>query len=381
MKIIQIILQMLSSFFLRWFITKRQFPKTIRRNQSTNRRSSNFGEKCKHGLLGAGIIISSMCIGYYGYPEHIEYWKPLYLHEVTRNNFDIKCVPSRYYTQELWEVAIRENPGLIDYLPTEYESVPFFMYMRESEYIRRIKLNKIDIRNIPSKYHTEKLWEEAIIMNHKLISYLPTEYKTAFFFETILYTNRSFSYYIPMELREQVLQGYFDAYTRSGKLFKEIGGLVLTGSEFNKLIEGKNIQFYKFLESDEESNKHQYVPGLNIDSKHFDPLCDCCPGGLYFANSENMRKHLWQEHKYIRVVTVPNDQKIWVKIEDGKLKATQLMLGSEKIRLPILYYDDVLMSETDPFLVALDDNRFQDWIKDHPYMAEGKERSAWTLSE
>jgi len=168
-----------------------------------------------------------------------------------------------------------------------------------------------------------------------------------------------------------VLQEYFDQFKKKvaekpgvwcrsiviDLALEELEGLVLTGEEFNELF--KDIKFYKFTRSDERSYDHQYVPGLNIDKKKFNSLCTCCEGGLYFAMAPNMRSY-FTGHAHLRMVTVPNDPKVWTKIERLKFKSTQLILHDVKIIVPS---DESMEGE---LLRCIDGGRVREWMAEHP---------------
>ncbi len=141
----------------------------------------------------------------------------------------------------------------------------------------------------------------------------------------------------------------------------------MTGLEFNELVHNSNINFYKFTSSWENSFGYQFESGLNIDSEDFDPFCVCCAGGIYFADSANMRYNYSDYYKFIRRVTVPNITEAWIKIEFKKIKATHLILDNERIAISIEYW---IATETGSpqsivqpkFMGALDNDNLSGWI-------------------
>jgi hypothetical protein len=44
---------------------------------------------------------------------------------------------------------------------------------------------------------------------------------------------------------------------------------VISGKEFNKLFE--NVEFYKLTDESENHNNFQFIDGLNVDTKIFNP--------------------------------------------------------------------------------------------------------------
>lgn len=114
------------------------------------------------------------------------------------------------------------------------------------------------------------------------------------------------------------------------ELFKETNdlnylvGTIMTGKEFNDLAKNRGIVFIKLLLSNEKHNGLQLVEGLNVDPNIFDPDCDCCPGGIYFTESNKKDKWLCS-HTHVRGMIIPDDAT--VKIELDKIKATSIILG------------------------------------------------------
>ena len=109
----------------------------------------------------------------------------------------------------------------------------------------------------------------------------------------------------------------------------ELSGLVLSGVEFNKLIEGTNLKFYKLTYLDEVHNDYEFKTGINKDILEFQPEGECLPGGIYFTESEFLSN--WHgDHFWKRLVTIPPEAQ--VKIENNKMKANVLILSErEKI--------------------------------------------------
>lgn len=111
---------------------------------------------------------------------------------------------------------------------------------------------------------------------------------------------------------------------------------VYTGEEFNKLSNGK--LYYKLTNLNEVHNEFQFEDGLNIDTVPFSPTGECGRGGLYFTDKENF--HHWiGSHTYVRLVTLPDDAKIY--IENNKYKTDKFILGE---RRPIIDDPVAIMS-------------------------------------
>jgi len=248
--------------------------------------------------------------------------------------------------------------------------IGFGLYQRHlkywrSEYIFIMNcLMTVKIKDIPTRYHTEKLWKISIRRNPSSIHDLSEKYKTVPFFKEILGFGKSNSYYIPRKLRKQVLQEYFDQFKKEvaenpvliSRAIRTLEGLVLTGEEFNELF--KDIKFYKFIHSDGKNYDHLYVPGLNTDKKIFNPHCTCCEGGLYFAIIRDLRMH-FDNHTHLRMVTVPNKPNVWTKIEQNKFKSTELIVDNIKINVPF-------ETQRDTFYNALNNDSLQEWMLRYP---------------
>lgn len=75
----------------------------------------------------------------------------------------------------------------------------------------------------------------------------------------------------------------------------------------------KNIFFYK--------------NGRNTDHNTFDPMCDCCAGGLYFTTNDEIGSY--QSYGSLQAtVQIVNSPNIYYKIEQGKIKGTSIYLSN-----------------------------------------------------
>ena len=99
-------------------------------------------------------------------------------------------------------------------------------------------------------------------------------------------------------------------------------GEVLSGKAFNEKTKGK--VFVRFTNSSENHNGFQYKDGLNVDTEKFNPRGSCTGGGLYFCEGDQFTNH-YQNHTYLRFVTIPSDAKVYV--DHSKFKANKFILG------------------------------------------------------
>lgn len=98
---------------------------------------------------------------------------------------------------------------------------------------------------------------------------------------------------------------------------------VYSGIEFNKLM--KDTKFYKLTNFGELHNGFQFKDGLNIDTVEFRPVGECKAGGIYFTEENKINR--WAGiHRYYRMVTIPDDARVYV--ENNKFKADKLILGA-----------------------------------------------------
>ena len=86
-------------------------------------------------------------------------------------------------------------------------------------------------------------------------------------------------------------------------------------------------KYYKITNKEECHYGMEYKNGLNIDILPFDPTGPCCPGGIYFADKENICKFL-NYGCFIREVVIPGDALIYH--ENNKSKADKVILKERR---------------------------------------------------
>jgi len=82
--------------------------------------------------------------------------------------------------------------------------------------------------------------------------------------------------------------------------------------------------FYKILREDLTHHGFTYQPGLNVDTKPFEP-CARCFGGLYFSDLEHIARYL-EYGDLVARVTVPPDAH-FIQEKPGKFKADRVILS------------------------------------------------------
>lgn len=171
--------------------------------------------------------------------------------------------------------------------------------------------NPINIKHIPSEHRTLKLLKES---NNE--------------------EQRELICYLPSDDRKILLDPLFEKFKGPNDFNNLMIGVTLTGTDFNRLIAGKNIEFVKFMRPNGKHNGYQFEVGLNRDTKEFNPFKTCYEGGIYFVvKSDKKRYQYWKDkyHSYQQTVTIPNDDNTYVQIEpDNKMKASQIILSDKE---------------------------------------------------
>ena len=84
--------------------------------------------------------------------------------------------------------------------------------------------------------------------------------------------------------------------------------------------------YYKITNKVECHNNYQYVDGLNVLDRAFEPNGSCVEGGLYFTTAKYIFKFL-DYGCHLREITLPTDCQ-WVKDPQGdKFRADKIILG------------------------------------------------------
>lgn len=102
----------------------------------------------------------------------------------------------------------------------------------------------------------------------------------------------------------------------------------------------KDKTLLKVMMHDEVHRKFQYKPGVNVCNNTFEPYDPskedrtCLPGGLYFADKENIRRFFYIG-PWLRKVTLPvDDPDLKVAyIPPDKYRANKIILGEERYSL------------------------------------------------
>jgi len=234
-----------------------------------------------------------------------------------RNWDTFKFIPDKYKNQRMCNIAFHYNYNDIEYIPNEFKTQK--MCDNAFTYYKLLKF-------IPDKFKTLEMCKEIIKYCPSKSEYIPTIFRTEELWNEINDSRKELFYYLPNLLRKEKMTNYLN---KQWDDLNELSDLVMNGKEFNELIKNKNIEFYKLTNLDEVHNGFQFMYGENIDNKLFNPLYNCCEGGIYFTEFKKI--HLWRTgHTYKRKVTIPNDDNVWVKIEQDKIKATKLFLGEKE---------------------------------------------------
>ena len=119
--------------------------------------------------------------------------------------------------------------------------------------------------------------------------------------------------------------------------------------------------YYKITNKTEYHNGYQYVDGLNVLDKPFEPVGSCVVGGFYFTTVEHIFKFL-DYGCYLREIILPKNCQ-WVQDPDGdKFRADKIILGKR--------YD-----LTDPLIFQLLVERGADIHEQHDHVLEWASRN------
>jgi hypothetical protein len=108
-------------------------------------------------------------------------------------------------------------------------------------------------------------------------------------------------------------------------------GKTTNGYVFSKCMEERKLGLYKFINDTNRHKGHTYTHGVNTDSVKFNPSGSCEPGGLYFANFQNVLSFSSHGTKICKVQPLPYSR---VYIDDGKFKADVLNVDLENCMSP-----------------------------------------------
>jgi hypothetical protein len=109
----------------------------------------------------------------------------------------------------------------------------------------------------------------------------------------------------------------------------------MTGKEFKELYPNK--LFYKITNELECHNNFQYKDGLNEDIIKFYPCGKCMPGGLYFAELNDIA-HWLDFGVNIRRVIILDDSLVY--IEENKFKTNKFYLNKKISLVDFEYWHD-----------------------------------------
>lgn len=112
-------------------------------------------------------------------------------------------------------------------------------------------------------------------------------------------------------------------------LFNMLRDYAMSGEDLSDIINktgNSDIKFYKYLNHKKQKYGYSYQRGLNQDTNPFDPICDCCPGGLYFTYEAN--KYKYREYGPILAsVSIINSPDVFYKSEGDKIKGTSILMS------------------------------------------------------
>ena len=126
-------------------------------------------------------------------------------------------------------------------------------------------------------------------------------------------------------------------------------GTEVSGSVFNELY--GETKFYKFLNDSHVHFGFEYVIGLNIDTKVFNPNKECSKGGLYFCDKSQCHIH-WRRYGHkLASITIPDDARVY--IEKNKFKADRLIIDeiTSFENVPDSFWIDIL--QEDPLVLEM----------------------------
>ena len=120
---------------------------------------------------------------------------------------------------------------------------------------------------------------------------------------------------------EQTIPSSFELINYNFDQFSEyLVGQEMTGKFFNEEFPDK--LFIKIMNDDDNHRGYQYQTGANTTDGDFYPYGRCQAGGLYFFDVANFAEQLYDWGKYYRVVTIPDDARVY--IEDRKAKTDKI---------------------------------------------------------
>lgn len=239
-----------------------------------------------------------------------------------------------YKTEKFWNSCMKINPTIYKHLPEEYkteENTSLYMnsfkvgasfnklYLPENK--RDVKRNEVANHIfLGLKYFNKKEEENYVVYTFDGYDVKVDKSNLDTFWKNLLKSNhdaRCLFPHAPTTVQSSILEEIKDY-----KLH-ELEGFVLTGQQFNNL----DISKQTLVKNVNSINIHYDLElklGLNKDPKIFDPLCDCCAGGIYATDLEH--SVVWKRHKTYKA-EVPDDPNVMVKIENNnKFKATEIIL-------------------------------------------------------
>src|ERR1039457_555607 len=86
------------------------------------------------------------------------------------------------------------------------------------------------------------------------------------------------------------------------------------------------MRFWKATNLTETHNGLAYHDGLVVDPLPFNPSGSCEPGGIYYADEDNISLFLGSA-AWVREVTIPPDANIYPDPDGDKVKANKVILG------------------------------------------------------
>ena len=122
--------------------------------------------------------------------------------------------------------------------------------------------------------------------------------------------------------------------------------------------------YYKITNETECHNGYQYVDGLNILDKKFEPVGSCVASGLYFTTAKYIFKYL--DHGcYLREVTLPVDCQFVRDPSGNNFRADKIILGKKYNLTDISTYQMLLKNGAD---IHVDHDNALRWASQKGYL-------------
>ena len=255
------------------------------------------------------------------------------LREVTKNMHCIKYIPNEHRTLNIFYKLVNGNEQVLTKNNESYFSHIKSLHTLFSNdvCVEFVKIYPLHRKYVPGTRLSQIINDNINIIKKdpNILHYIDYQYQTPGIIAAAFSVNNNLISQIAPRLRSDEMKKYSIELFKKSNDLNTLDGTVMTGKEFNDLMESRGLRFVKILRPDEIHYSLQFGEGLMVDPNKFDPDCDCCAGGIYFT--EEKRKDKWLgKHTHIRDVMIPDDA--IVKIEWDKIKATRIILGKWKFQ-------------------------------------------------